>query len=275
MSRFEILCVTMHQNDFSKIQEMNIHSNVVFANQCDHTSYEEMTFDGHTAKMISTNTRGVGINRNLTLSYASGDICLFADDDVVYHDDMEERILAEFDAHPDADVFIFHLDTTDPVRKQVSYRETKKCGPLSRMPWGGVRIAFRLSSIRKANLWFTTLFGGGCVFPNGEDSIWLAEAKRKGLTFYVSSQTIGTVSFGESSWFTGYDEKFFYGKGACTYALHGHSFGIWKLYYLFRCRKAGQLPFAERAKWMERGREGYRRLIGYQEYCKEKLLCNK
>lgn len=33
MSKFELLCVTMHQKDFSKIQEMNIHSDVVFANQ--------------------------------------------------------------------------------------------------------------------------------------------------------------------------------------------------------------------------------------------------
>ena len=42
MLSFEILCVTMYQKDFSKIGEMNIHSNVVFANQCDRTSYEEI-----------------------------------------------------------------------------------------------------------------------------------------------------------------------------------------------------------------------------------------
>ena len=268
MPSFEILCVTMDQYDFSKTREMNIHSNVIFANQCDHTAYDEMAFDGHTAKMISTNTRGVGINRNLALMYASADICLFADDDIVYRDNMEQLILSEFAAHPDADIFIFHLDTDDPVRKQISYRKTKRCGLLSRMPWGGVRIAFRLDSIKKANLWFTTLFGGGCIFSSGEDSIWLAEAKRKGLTFYVSSQTIGTVSFDTSSWFTGYDEKYFYGKGAYVYALHSHSFWLWKWYYLLRYRKAGNLPFFERSKWMERGKLGYQQLMSYQVFCK-------
>ena len=35
MSKFEILCVTMHQKDFSKIQKMNIHSDVVFATLCE------------------------------------------------------------------------------------------------------------------------------------------------------------------------------------------------------------------------------------------------
>ena len=39
MPKFEILCVTMHQTDFAKVEEMNIHSNVVFANQCNRTAY--------------------------------------------------------------------------------------------------------------------------------------------------------------------------------------------------------------------------------------------
>ena len=33
MSKLEVLCVTMHQKDFSKIREMNINADVVFANQ--------------------------------------------------------------------------------------------------------------------------------------------------------------------------------------------------------------------------------------------------
>ena len=47
MSNFEILCVTMNQNDFTKITEMNIRSDVIFANQCDYTSFEETSFEGH------------------------------------------------------------------------------------------------------------------------------------------------------------------------------------------------------------------------------------
>ena len=52
MSRFEVLCVTMHQKDFSKIEQMNIHSDVVFANQADDTRYDEYEFKGKKAKMI-------------------------------------------------------------------------------------------------------------------------------------------------------------------------------------------------------------------------------
>lgn len=259
MSRFEILCVTMHQKDFSKIEQMNIHSDVVFANQADRTCFEEKEFDGHLARMITTDTRGVGINRNLALTYAKGEICLFADDDVTYNDDVEERVLAEFDAHPDADIIIFHLDT-DSDRKQIKYNETKKCSRFCKMPWGGVRIAVRLNSIRKANIWFTTLFGGGCIFPSGEDSMWLTDARKKGLTFYVSKETIGSVSFETSTWFSGADEKCYYGKGAFYQALHPKTKYMWMIYFALRTLKDGELTFFEKIKFMKLGNEGYKEM---------------
>lgn len=267
MPKFEILCVTMHQRDFSKIKEMNIHSDVFFANQADTTALEEIEFEGHKARMLTTDTRGVGVNRNMTLQYAKGDICLFADDDVTYHDDVEEKVLSEFEAHPDADIIIFHLDT-DSQRKQVKYPKTKKCRGFFRMPWGAVRVAFRRSSVQKANVWFTTLFGGGCLFPSGEDSMWLREAKRKGLTFYVSKETIGDVDMRSSSWFTGYDEKFFFGKGAVCAAMYGWLSGLWSGYYLLRYRKYGKMSMAEKAKWIKLGREGYARMMGYEMFKK-------
>ena len=261
--RFEILCVTMHQNDFSKIQEMNIHSNVVFANQADRTSYEELEFEGKTARMITTATRGVGINRNLALAYANADICLFADDDVRYDDDMEERVLSEFEKYPDADIIIFHLEADDAKRRQLKYKKTRRHGRFERMPWGGVRIAFRLSSVKKANVCFTTLFGGGCMFPSGEDSMWLIESKRKGLKFYVSKETIGKISFGESSWFTGFDEKFYFAKGAFYASVHPKTTGLWMLYFAFRTKRTGKMSFREKIRWMKKGKNGYKKMVSY------------
>lgn len=263
MSKFEILCVTMHQNDFSKIKEMNIHSDVVFANQCDHTSYEELEFENHKAKMISTQTRGVGINRNLALTYATADYCLFGDDDVTYVDNLEELVVKEFEAHPDADVFVFNLPTDSKNRKQKIYTKTKKHGRFGRMPWGTFRVAVRLEAVKKANIWFNTLFGGGCIFPSGEDSLWLVEAKRKGLPFYVSKEVIGTVSFEQSTWFTGADERFYYGKGAFYKAMHPKTYLLWMIYFIFRTKKDRELSFLQKYKWMLKGKEGYKKMSGF------------
>lgn len=265
MSKLEVLCVTMHQTDFSKIREMNIHSDVVFANQAADTKFEEYPFEGHLARMITTDTRGVGINRNLALLYARGEICLFADDDVVYESDMESKVLREFEAHPDADVIIFHLEsnTRGSVKKR---KTTKKCSRFTRMPWGTVRVAFRLKSMKKANAWFTTLFGGGCLFPSGEDSLWLTEVRRKGLTMYVSDKTIGTVCQKTSTWFTGYDEKYYFARGAFYQCARPKLRGLWMCYYLLRTRGWGSLSNAGKLKWMRLGAKGYRKGLGFEAF---------
>lgn len=272
MSSFEILCVTMNQTDFSKIKEMNINSNVVFANQSDCTKFEEVDNNGHYAKMITTNTRGVGKNRNLGLIYASADICLFADDDVEYVDDMERIVLSEFEVHPDADIIIFHFNSNNTTRPQMKYSKTTKCNRLSRMPWAGFRIAFRLSSIKKANIWFSTLYGGGCVFPSGEDSMWLNDAKKRGLKIYKSSKTIGKVSFNKSTWFTGYNEKFFYAKGAYYQAVHKKTIYLWMVYFIFRTRKLTNMSFSNKCKCMQNGRKGYKNVKSYEAFKKEKKI---
>lgn len=79
----EVLCATMHQNDFSNYYAMNIHDcDVIFANQSDEFSYQEMTVGANSVKMLTTTTRGVGKNRNLALVMASSEILLLADDDL-------------------------------------------------------------------------------------------------------------------------------------------------------------------------------------------------
>lgn len=269
MPTFEILCATMRQNDFSKLEQMNIRSNVVFANQADRTDYRETQFDGKTAKMITTQTRGVGINRNFALAYATGDICLFADDDVVYNDDMEEVVLREFAARPDADVIVFHLTTDSEKRKQRAYPKTRKVSRyFDRRPWATFRVAFRLTSARKANLWFTPMFGGGAPFPSGEDSLWITSAFRAGLTFYVSKETIGRVSFDESTWFTGYDDKFYYGKGAFYRAAHPRLIYLWTLYFALRTRRFSRHTMRERLRLMRAGAKGYEQNLRYEDYAK-------
>lgn len=268
MSSFEVLCVTMHQNDFSKIEQMNIQSNVVFANQSDCVRYDEFEFNGNTAKMITTNTRGVGINRNLALMYASADICLLADDDVCYYDGYKEKILKEFEAYPKADVFIFNFDSDSEERKQIKYNRTKKCYFWNKMPWAAFKVAFRLSSIKKANVHFTTLFGGGALFPSGEDSLFLSKISQENLRIYVSSETIGKVTFDSSTWFTGYDEKYYFGKGAFYQVAHKRTFWIWMQYFLFRTRKFGSLSRKQKKYWIKQGRKAFKQGKSFEEFIK-------
>lgn len=263
MARFEVLCVTMHQKDFSKIQQMNIRSDVVFANQCDHTGYEEISFDGYTAKMISTQTCGVGMNRNVSLMYASADICLLADDDMRYTDTYEQDIVKEFEMHPDADVMIFNIGPVDGKRPQKQNRRTRKIGALTKMPYGAPRIAFRLDALRRSNVWFTTLFGGGCKYSNGEDSIFLAELRRAGLKIYTSNAYIGDVDMSDSSWFQGANEEFYFNKGAYLKAVHPVMTVVYDLYFLVRVQS--NLSLKQRWLWLRKGNKAYRKGLSFTD----------
>ncbi|MCH5279574.1 MAG: glycosyltransferase family 2 protein [Christensenellaceae bacterium] len=226
--RVEVLCATMNQNDFSKLQEMNISCDVVFANQAGRAAYDEIKFSEYRARMITTNTVGVGRNRNIGLIHASGDILLFADDDVRYADDLRERVLRAYEEHPEADMIIFSMDITKngQVIRKVRNKD-KRIGLFSALKYGTYTFSARRSSVERGNLWFSSMFGGGTKYAYGEDTLFLIDAFRKGLRVYTSSYCLGTCSKEDSTCFHGYDERYFFDRGvlyACAFGMFAFSF---------------------------------------------------
>ena len=264
---FEILCATMNQKDLSLIQRMNINSNVVFANQCDKTTYiEGRCDDKHYAKMISTETIGVGVNRNLALLYSSASFCLFSDDDVTYLDNMEELVLEEFKKYKNADIIIFHFNSDSKSRSLKCYSKTHRVSRCSRKPWATFQIAFKRDAVIKHNIFFTTLFGGGAKYPCGEDTQWIMSAFKKRLKVYVSQKTIGTVSFKKSTWFSGYNESYYYGQGAAYQSHNKNTLLVWLFYVAIKTYKKSNLSFFECLRWMLKGANGYKKLLSFEEF---------
>src|SRR5690554_3439396 len=104
----QVLVSTMHQNDFSILGKMRISTDAIVVNQCDRNDYNEFDYKNRKIRFFSCLERGVGLSRNTALMRASADICLFADDDVVYSENYESVILNEFVNNPKADVIIFN-----------------------------------------------------------------------------------------------------------------------------------------------------------------------
>ena len=92
MMRLSVLCTTTDQKDLSKFKTMNIRSDVIFANQCGRNETVTTSLEGHKVTLISTETRGVGLNRNLALLAAESELVLFADDDITYYDGYAEAV---------------------------------------------------------------------------------------------------------------------------------------------------------------------------------------
>ena len=215
MSRIEVLVACMHQKDDSLYQKMNLHTDTVLANQCDTYTYDEYRqADGNLVKLVSTHDRGVGKNRNKALMFATGEILMCADQDMVYVDNYAQIVEKAFCQCPKADIIVFRLQYLNTfIQPKKSVNKIKKVRLWNSLRYGTARVAIRKSAIDKACLSFSTLYGGGAKYSSGEDSLFIREALRKGLKMYASPEIIAQVKQETSSWFKGYDERYFIDKG--------------------------------------------------------------
>lgn len=262
-NKVQVVVATMHQNDFSKVNEMKINSDVIFANQSDETSYRQKEFDGFTARMISTETRGVGVNRNFGLQYADGDILLMADDDMVYADNYTEIIKTAFKEIPDADAIIFNIETIGADMGRRTNSKISRVRIHNCLNYGAARIAVRRNSLIRERISFSTCFGGGTIYSAGEDSLFICDMLRKGFKIYTYPATIASVDQTSSTWFRGYNEKFIYDKGVFFGAAFKKTAPLMCLQYLLRHQKIhkdANLTVMQAFKLMIKGVKGYKLL---------------
>lgn len=202
----------MHQTDHSLPEKMNIQSDAIFGNQCDRNEVEEFELNGHKMKYLSFAERGVGLNRNNALMRADGDVCLFADDDMVYVDGYPALIEKAFNENPKADVIVFNLIEKDSQRKQID--KVSRVGYLNYLRYGTARVAFKLSSVKSQGIYFNQCFGGGTEHAHGEDNLFLTACLDKGLKIYAVPVEIAELKDDRpSSWNTGYDDKYLIDQG--------------------------------------------------------------
>ena len=263
MSKVEVMVACMNQVDDSLYRQMNLHSDCVLANQCDEHSYREYTQpDGNIVKLVSSQDRGVGKNRNKALQYASGDFLMFADQDMIYEDDYVQKVQEAFEKCPRADMIIFKLRYLNRLTFGKAETMTfKRLHIWNAMRYGTARVAIRKSAVDKGCLSFSTLYGGGAKYSSGEDSLFIREAFRKGLKIYAAPVTIATVKQETSSWFTGFHDKYFTDKGV----LIANTFPVMKhllvYYFAYRMRKASkEHNFGKVCRLMKQGFREFKRM---------------
>lgn len=215
----EFLVATMHQTDCHFLDQMNIKSNAVVINQCKKTTKEIINESDKQIKFLSYEEIGLSRSRNRALDAATGDICVIADDDVIYNDDCNEKILKAYETYPDADLIAFQIIRTGSTRLKTFRSKPSVENWLSCMKISSVEITFKRKSIIQKGIRFNTLFGAGAYFNNGEENIFLYDCLRKKLKIVYVPIAIGSVSCDESSWFKGYNPHYFESMGAGYYGL--------------------------------------------------------
>lgn len=244
--RLEVLLATIDQTDDSVLDALGLRSDVIVCNQTNvKTDYRTYTKNGYNVRWYDFQERGVGLNRNNALLRSTADICLVADDDVIYVEGYEKIILDAFEKNPKADVIMFNVYSKDGKKRSDANKNIRvrrhNCGR-----YGAYRIAFRRMSVIKNAITFNQLFGGGCMFTAGEDVIFTKTCLEKGLHIIaVPDCILHQTDQRPSTWYTGHNQKFYEDFGSGYYCNFGCFAGIATFLQLIRRRKKmlGDYPF--------------------------------
>ncbi len=258
MALVQVLVSAVNQEPHKLAEEMHLETDAIIVNQCDHYGVESFCQRGRTIRVFHMAERGVGLSRNTALMRADGDICLFSDQDIVYETGYEEKILQAFKGCPAADMIVFNIEIGEGRRTY--YNTTNKkvrwynCGR-----YGAVSFAVKRDKLLESGVTFSLLFGGGAKYSAGEDSLFLKQFMDKGYQVYTSSVTIGREKEGESTWFSGYHEKFFFDRGVLYYFLYGNLAKLWALRFLLAHKEklCREIPVKEAYQLMKKGIENH------------------
>lgn len=252
--RVQVLVAAMNQTDHSLIEKMNIRTDAIVGNQCDYNSVEVFEKGNSIIKYYNFAERGVGLNRNNALMRADADICLFADDDMVYEDNYAETILKAFSENPKADVIVFNLREKVATRKIITKKET--VGYLNYLRYGTARVAVRLHSIKKHGIYFNQCFGGGTEYCHGEDNLFLHACLKSGLKIVAVPLHIASLTEERaSSWNTGYDIKYIKDQGVLYRTLSRRWWRLLCLQDALRRHKSYNRSFGETYRLMTERRK--------------------
>ncbi len=245
----QLLISCVNENIQELIQKMKLDGPAVIVNQCSEDKDESVVVGGHLVKVCHRNERGVGRSRNLALSKADTDICIFGDEDIVYEKGYQTLIEKEFERHPEADGIMFQVEV-DPSRKTYQNDEYGKVTLLNCGRYPAYSMAFRRQKLHDTGVKFSLLFGGGAPYSNGEDSLFIRQLIKAGMKIYKSPVRIGEEIPRPSTWFTGYHEKFFFDRGVLYHFLYGAAAPIWGFRFVFtkKSEMCRQIPWTKAYK---------------------------
>lgn len=266
-NQVEILLSIMNvknEEEFNKIlKHNNIKSKVLAVNQI---ALNEKLFyiEQKNKRLYSYYEKGASVSRNRLLEKATGEICLFADDDTRYVENYEEIIEKEFQHRPNADILIFYIENENRNREKIKKIGNKKLGFLDIMRVRSSEIAIRkkaLQKMKEKNMAFNNNFGPNGKFSKGEETIFISDLYKNGFNIYSVDKKIGIVDDTESTWFTGYNEKYLYDQGAIFYKLSPKMYKFLIIQYILR----KYFEYHKNVKWLD----AYKQMNKGAKECKE------
>ena len=91
-----------------------------------------------------------------------------------------------------------------------------------------------INKINSMNIKFDVNFGPGGIFKKGEETIFISDLLNAGIKIYSVDKKIAYALNEESSWFSGFNDKFLYDQGAIFYRIYKNKCKLMIWQYLIR-----------------------------------------
>lgn len=195
-------------------------------------------------RVINSFEKGLSKSRNLAIENAVGDICLLADDDVVYLEGFERHIEEAYQKFTDADVITFKTITTENKPFSNYPERSTKLSSFSKHVLS-IEISFKRSSILNSSTLYNEFFGLGATFQDSENYLFLLDLqKQTDLNLYFVPEFIVMHPPLTSS-----DEvvsdRLIFARCALNYKLYGNAAYVYVFKYLFYLIRHRLITFNE------------------------------
>lgn len=261
------------------VRKVNVQSDTIVINQSTHmanggvvTDFVESTpRKNGFIRVIHSKSIGIGRSRNRGILASKGSIfkndnrdnqwLLFADDDITYVEDYPLLVIKAIEQYPEADMFVFNTNVTglpdghSPDKQNVI---AKKLHWYNCLGYGAVRIAVKQSFLEEHNIWFSLEHGGGAKYSSGEDTLFIHDCLKAGAKIVAIPEVLCKYSYEESTWFTGYNEKYFYDRGVLFRKLYGRGLRGYFLLLAITTKNKDKLQELGFKKAWESSRKGFK-----------------
>lgn len=245
--QLEILIATVNRNSLHFLDSMFQNNDIsdyqiLVVNQ----TSENNKIDSEDPKIrtINSNETGLSKSRNLAIENAIGDICLLADDDVVFIEGFEKTIIQSYSDIENADVIAFKTLTTENKPYSQYPKSTSKLEGFAKEVLS-IEITFRRASIANSKVRFNEHFGLGATFGDSENYIFLKDLmKLKEINlFFIPEYIVIHEPFSSSNDI--FSDRLVFARSALNYKFYGNAAYVYVLKLIFFLLRKKLIKFSE------------------------------
>lgn len=258
---FEILISTMNQDSLDFLIPMFPFSHfsnfrILIVNQTQNQKL--LISDYPNIRVINSEEKGLSKSRNTAFQNAVGEILLIADDDVVFQEGFNSKIINAYNEFQNAAAIKFCVLKSDGNRmKNYPSVSKKNSNILNILDTSSIEITLNKKKVGAANIQFDEKFGLGSIFEIGEEAIFLSDLKKKGRQIAFVPEIIVKHDKPTSSEKENLIEKY-YNQGALFTRIFNKNYIFWIFVKFFFDLKQGKIKLSAIKKLLKSAKNGHK-----------------